>query len=171
MTHKQETLKLIRAHQALDPFNYKIAVDWATELIREGKETDNILILASFSEPLEKQEIRPYVTAVLDDLGIKEIPCTDEVIAKTHFQLLKILKDTDIRNSLGLLSQICVANDFDPRIMNFYLLHHAWNELEEIGANFYFDGADLDNIGSILKKEAEKWIDRYIHGKEDPENS
>ncbi|NQY07006.1 MAG: hypothetical protein HRT68_12680 [Flavobacteriaceae bacterium] len=50
--------------------------------------------------------------------------------------------------------------------MKFYLLYHGWWELEDIGANYYYDGADMNNIESILKLEAKIWIDKYIYGKE-----
>lgn len=167
MSDTQEIQRLIQSHKALEPFDYKVAVDWAIDLIQEGKETDNILMLASFSEPIEKWEISPYVTAVLDELGLNELECDDAIIAQTNFLLLKILKDIDIRKSLRQLSQVCINNDFDNRVMNFYLLYHAWDELEEIGVNYYFEGADLDNIEEVLKKEARKWIDKYVHGIED----
>jgi len=51
-------------------------------------------------------------------------------------------------------------------LMNFYLLYYAWDEPEEIGVNYYFDGADLDNMEEVLKKEAKKWIEKYVNGKE-----
>ena len=163
MNDNQEIQRLVQSHKVLEPFDYKIAVDWAIDLIREGKETDNVLMLASFSEPIEKWEISPYVTAVLDDLGLNELECDDAIIAQTHFLLLKILKDIDLRQSLRQLSQVCINNDFDNRVMNFYLLYHAWDELEEIGVNYYYDGATLENIEDVLKKEAQKWIDKYIN--------
>lgn len=164
MNDNQEIQRLVQSHKALAPFDYKVVVDWAVDLIGEGKETENILMLASFSEPIEKWEISPYVTAVLDDLGLKELECDDAIIAQTHFILLKILDDIELRKSLRQLFQVCINSDMDNRIMNFYLLYHAWNGLEEIGANYYYEGATLENIESVLKNEARKWIDEYING-------
>ena len=137
MTEKEEILKLIQCHKALDPFNYKLAVDWAINLIRQGKETDNILMLASFSEPIEKYEVSPYLTAVLNELGIEELECDDAMIAKAHFLLSEILRNNSIRDYLYSLSQLCIEYGFDSRIMDFYLLHHGWSELEEIGVAKY----------------------------------
>ena len=166
MSDNQEIQRLVQSHKALKPFDYKVAVDWAIELIREGRETDNVLMLASFSEPIEKYEISPYITAVLNEFGLEELECDDALIAQTHFLLIKILRNEAIRENLQSLIQVCINNDYDKRIMDFYLLFHGWWELEDIGANYYYDGADLSNIESVLKLEAKIWIDKYVHGKE-----
>lgn len=169
MTEKNEIVRLIQGHKALEPFDYKLAVDWAIELIREGKETDNVLMLASFFEPIEKCEISPYVTAVLNEFGLEELECDSVIIAQSHFLLTKILRNEAIRENLTSLSQVCINNDYDERIMGFYLIYHGWRELEDIGENYYYDGANLNNIESILKLEAKIWIDKYIYRKENTE--
>jgi hypothetical protein len=169
MSKEKEITKLIQSHKAIEPFDYKMAVDWAIELIKEGIETDNVLMLASFSEPIEKTEISPYVSAVLNDLELEELECDDALIAQTHFLLSRILRKESIRENLRSLSQVCISNDHDERIMDFYLLYHGWGELEEIGANYYYDGANLNNIETVLRLEARIWIDRYIYGKDNLE--
>lgn len=166
MTDEQHIVRLIQSHKELENFDYSKAVDWAIDLIRQGKETDNVLMLASFSKPIDRFEISPYVTNVLNDLGLEELDYKSAVIAETHYHLNEILNDRQIRKNLQSLYQLCVDNDYESGLMNFYLIYHGWDELEEIGVNFYFDGADLDNIEEVLKKEAIKWIDKYIHGKE-----
>ena len=167
MTDEQHIVRLIQSHKELEHFDYSKAVDWAIDLIRQGKETDNILMLASFSEPIDRFEIRPYVTNVLNDLGLEELDYKSAVIAETHYHLNEILNDREIRKNLRSLYQLCVDNDYESGLINFYLIYHGWDELEEIGVNYYFEGADLDNIEEVLKKEAIKWIDKYVHGKDD----
>ena len=167
MTDEQHILRLIQSHKQLDNFDYSKAVDWVIDLIRQGKETDNVLMLASFSEPIDRFEIRPYVTKVLNDFGIEELDYKSAVIAVTHYHLNEILNDRQVRKNLQSLSQLCVDNEYKYGLVNFYLIYHGWDELEEIGVNYYFEGADLDNIEEVLKKEARKWIDKYIHGKDD----
>src|SRR5690606_36003628 len=68
--------------------------------------------------------------------------------------------------NLQSLYQVFINNNYDNRIFNFYLLYHGWRELEDIGANYYYDGADLNNIETILKLEARIWIDKYIYHKD-----
>jgi len=167
MTDEQHIIRLIQSHKELEHFDYSKAVDWAIDLIRQGKETDNVLILASFSEPIDRFEIRPYVTSVLNDFGLEELDYNSAVIAETHYHLNEILNDRQIRKNLQSLYQLCVDNDYESGLLNFYLIYHGWDELEEIGVNYYFEGANLDNIEEVLKKEARKWIDKYVHGKVD----
>lgn len=164
MTDEKHILRLIQSHKQLEHFDYSKAVDWAIDLIRQGKETDNVLMLASFSEPIDRFEISPYVTNVLNDFGLEELDYKSAVIAVTHYHLNEILNDRQIRKNLQSLYQLCVENDYESGLMNFYLIYHGWDELEEIGVNYYFEGADLDNIEEVLKKESRKWIDKYVHG-------
>jgi len=167
MTDEQHIIRLIQSHKELEHFDYSKAVDWAIDLIRQGKETDNVLMLAAFSEPIDRFEISPYVTNVLNDFGLEELDYKSAVIAETHYHLNEILNDRQIRKNLQSLYQLCVDNDYESGLMNFYLIYHGWDELEEIGVNYYFEGADLDNIEEVLKNEARKWIDKYVHGKDD----
>lgn len=169
MTTEQHILRLIQSHKELEHFDYSKAVDWAIDLIRQGKETDNVLMLASFSEPIDRFEISPYVTNVLNDFGLEELDYKSAVIAEAHYHLNEILYDREIRKNLQSLYQLCVDNDYESGLMTFYLIYHGWDELEEIGVNYYFEGADLDNIEEVLKNEAIKWIDKYVYGKEDEE--
>lgn len=165
MSEKLEIQKMVQSHKAIEPFNYQLAVDWAISLIQEGNENESILMLASFSEPIEKHEISPYITSVLNDLGLKEIECDEALIAQTHFLLSKILKNKEIRGNLKLLCELCVSKNYDNRIMTFYLLCFAWDELDEFGVNFYYESANSDNIEEILIKEAILWIDKYVYNK------
>lgn len=165
MTYEPHILRLIQSHKALEDFDYSKAVDWAIDLIRQGIETDNVLMLASFSKPINRFEISPYVTSVLNDFRLEELDSKNAEIAKTHFHVTEILNDRGIRKNLQSLYQLCWDNDYESGLMNFYLLHEAWCELEEIGVNLYFEGADLNNIEEVLKNEARKWIDNYVNAK------
>lgn len=169
MTDEQHILRLIQSHKELEHFDYSKAVDWAIDLIRQGKESDNVLMLASFSEPIDRFEISPYVTSVLNDFGLVELDYKSAVIAETHYHLNEIQNNREIRKNLLALYQLCVDNDYESGLMNFYLIYHGWDELEEIGVNYYFVGADLDNIEEVLKSEARKWIDIYVNGIVDEE--
>ena len=157
----QAKLKLIQSHKALSDFDYALAVDWAIDLIQQGHETDNVLMLASFSPPYDPLEITPYVTAVLHELALEELDYEKALIAKTHAHLLEILDGQSVKKHLHSLYKLCIQNEFEPNLDCFYYLHHAWEELEEMGFNYYYKGVDLGNIEEVLKQEARKWLDDY----------
>lgn len=169
MTNEKHIIRLIQSHQELKHFDYSKAVDWAINLIQQGKDTENVLMLASFAEPFDRFEIGPYITNVLKDFGLEELDYNSALIAEIHYHLNEILNDREIRKNLKSLHQNCLNNNYESKLVNFYLIHHAWEELEEIGVNFYFEGATLNNIEQVLKSEARKWINKYVNGKEDEE--
>ncbi len=161
MIARQDPGKLIQCHSSIESFNYDLAVDWAIELIRQGKETENILMLASFSKPVDSNEIRNYVSAVLDDLKLEEKQGEAAIIGKIHFDLVEILNGISIRINLESLFKLCPAYEQKYGLTAFYFLYLAWHNLDAIGMSFYYEGATLENIEGILKKEAQNWIDEF----------
>lgn len=166
MLNQEKYTEILQWHNAIEHFDYDPAIDWAIEMIRDGIETENVLIVASFSKPVDRYEIKPYITGALNELNLMEKYGEHSIIANSHYYLEQILNDYDIRKNLTKLYKICLNGDMDSRLMPFYLLYHGWDGLEQIGANYYFEGATLDNIEEIIKEQAKIWIDIYIHGKE-----
>lgn len=166
MITRQDPEKLIQCHLSIDYFDYDFAVDWAIDLIRQGKETENILMLASFSKPVDSNEIRSYVSAVLDDLKLEEKHGEAAITSKIYFELAEILNGISIRKNLESLYKLCLAYDHNYGLSPFYFLYYAWLELVEIRVNFYYEGANLENIEALLKKEASDWIDKFSNEKQ-----
>lgn len=149
-------------HRSIYPFNYDLAIDWAIELIREGIETENVLILASFSKAADSSEIAHYVSAVLRELGIEEPPALEPPLPYLRYYVEQIITGKEIRSALAELFR-AYTQDYDHGLLPFYLLHFAWKDLETVGYNHYYDGATLENIEQLAKDEALKWMDTYIH--------
>jgi hypothetical protein len=166
MTDDKRVLRIIQSHRSLINIDYSLVVNWALDLVQQGKETENILILASFSEPIDKYEITPHITRVLNELGLEELTYDNPVQAQTHYHLMEILSDQAIRINLSHIYHLFLRNNHPGELLKFYLFYHAWDELDNLGVNFYFPGADKDNIQEVLKQEATKWIDKYINKKE-----
>lgn len=165
MINRENISKLVQYHNGIEHFNYDLTVDWAIDLIQKGVETDNIFMLASFSKPVDSREIKPYVSAVLRDLNLEEGEGDEAIIALINFYLNEILSDNSIREYLTFLYDLFIQKDGMYNndkfgLMPFYLLYHGWRELEDIGANFYFEGADLNNIEEVIKEQARIWIDK-----------
>jgi hypothetical protein len=166
INHEKYT-ELLQWHNGVEHFDYNNAVDWAIELIRNGIESEYVLIVASFSKPVDRDEIKPYITGALKELNLTEKYGEYSLIVNAHYHLEQILNDYEIRKNLTMLSNLCLNANYEKGLMPFYLLYHGWSELEEIGTNYYFEGTNLDNIEEVIKEQAQIWIDKYIHGKED----
>jgi hypothetical protein len=143
-------------------FNHNLAVDWALSLLKNGNQTPNVLMLASFGEPIDAFEIRPYIVAVLTDLGLAEIVGDEAVIAVIRYYATEILMDRRLRDNLRTLSKLYMQyyeNDF--KLNAFYLLENAWYNLEGHYDDYYYGGATLENIESLIKKEVANWLARH----------
>lgn len=169
MVKKQDISDIIQYHNGIENFNYDFCIDWAIDLIDNGIENDNILMLASFSKPVNSIEIKPYLRAVLSDLEIEEKIGDEAIIALIYYYLANILNDYLIRNYLHKVYDLFIERDYMNgqdkfKLMPFYLLYHGWSQLEDIGENFYYHGADLDNIEKVIKEQAQIWVDEFING-------
>jgi hypothetical protein len=131
ISHNKVHTELILWHNTVEYFDYNMAVDWAIKLIEAGKETENILILASFSKPVENHEIKPYVSAALRDLKLEEKYEKYSLTGNIHFHLEEILENCETRLNLKKLYDLANGNDYDFGLSTFYQLYHEWLNLEE----------------------------------------
>lgn len=84
---------LIQAHKSVEHFNYNLAIAWAISLIEKGNETPNVLMLASFGGQIDALEIKPYIAAVLENLGLEELESDAAVLAVIRYYATGILKN------------------------------------------------------------------------------
>ena len=135
MVNHEKYTEILQWHNGIEYFDYNPAIDWAIELIRNGIETENVLIVASFSKPVDRDEIKPYIIGALNELNLtekyREIQRNTEkyreysIIANAHYHLEQILNDYEIRKNLTKLYEICLNADMDRRLIPFYLLYHG----------------------------------------------
>nr|WP_322624911.1 hypothetical protein [uncultured Flavobacterium sp.] len=152
---------LIRAHKSVTPFNYNLAVVWALSLMEEGNEMPSVIMLASFAEPIDTLEIQPYVSRALIELNLAETYGEEAKYSLIRFYMLEILLDKNLRKNLIELSHLYNYDDEEYGLHPFYLLLDAWHDLDHGLYNHYYNGATLDNIESIIKKEAEQWLENH----------
>ena len=167
MFNHEKYTETLQWHNGIEHFDYNLSIDWAIELIRKGIESENILIVASFSKPVDRDEIRPYISGALKELNLTEKYGEYSIVANAHYYLEQILNDYEIRKNLMKLYKLCMSVNYEKGLMPFYLLYHGWDELEQIGENYYFEGADLDNIEEVIKEQAQIWVNKYVLGKEE----
>lgn len=151
---------LIRAHKSVTPFNYNLAVVWALSLMKEGNEMPGVIMLASFVEPIDTVEIQPYVSRALIELNLTEIDGEEALQYVISYYCAEILAGNRIQNNLRRIIDLYFSYyQQDLGLENLYLLSCAWDDLENGYDNYYYDGAKLNNIESLAKKEAKYWLE------------
>ncbi|MEM6378198.1 MAG: hypothetical protein AAF705_08290 [Bacteroidota bacterium] len=162
-TH-EEISEVIVWHNEIDDFDYDLAVDWAMGCLVRDIETENVLILASFSKPVSKYEIKPYVTASINELGLEEKYGDGAAIAHIHFYLQQIVRGDSVRQNLNIIYDECYNLNFKYDLSTFFDLQLEWDDLEDNGHNYIYESITINNIEEIVIDQAKKWILKHIKG-------
>lgn len=137
------------------------AVEWAIEMIEAGYESANLYMLAGETKPFNHFEIQELVNKVFQEFHLS-FSDKDKVIEEYACFLIKrfIENPNDYSKALDELRDICIKLDMDAKYQNFYFLWYAKDELEELGVQWYWEGANRENIDAIIKNEFQKFIDK-----------
>ena len=170
MINYDKYTELLQWHLGVELFDYNPTIDWAIHMMGKGIETENMLILASFSKPVDREEIKPYVSGVLKDLGLDEKIGEYSIVSNCYYHIQQIIDEYEKRKNLSSLFIIHLENNYPVYTSPFYLLHHGWSDLESEGFNYYYDGATLDNIEIVVNLEAQIFIAKYVDQNESKTN-
>jgi hypothetical protein len=150
------TTNQILADKSLSETCGQQCVDWAIGMIEAGHDGHYLMRLAGMLPPFNHFEIAEFRDKTLAEMDIKDVPCS-EAITKLFQKALK--HEVDIFEALVEVSGLCIANDYQRNIMDFYLLENAYSELQFRDVQWYWDGATHDNIQSIIVERAKKFVD------------
>jgi hypothetical protein len=53
----------------------------------------------------------------------------------------------------------------DARLTDFYLLYYAKNDLTEDEVQWYWEGANRENIDGIIKEQFKNWLSKFRPGR------
>ncbi|MEM7794349.1 MAG: hypothetical protein AAGE59_38020 [Cyanobacteria bacterium P01_F01_bin.86] len=137
-------------------------VDWAMDALCAGEDSPSLRILAGLTPPLYSLEVREYATRALKELGIK-IPTGKDAISTCARVLMEeiLANPDDMQDRLSILSELCIDTNYRKDIYDFYLLHWAFDDLQASEVQFYWDGANRDNIQEIVITRCREWLFEY----------
>lgn len=155
------TYKLLKAKA----FNENIDeawVDWAVEMIEAGYRSDNLYMLAGETKPFNQFELHELTKKVLEDLGF-DYSDKDTVLKNYVYYLIanSIDHPETYYKTLRELKNICQDLDLDAAYMDFYLLYYAKDELTVGEVQWYWDGANRENIDQIIQERFRMWIAEF----------
>ncbi len=136
-------------------------VEWALEMMEAGCESDNLYILAGITKPYNQFELQDLTDKVLADLNLE----TSDKFLTIRNYVYYILSTTinepsKYLETLKEIKDICIGLDMEKEYMDFYLLYFAKDDLNESENQWYWDGADRNNIDEIIKEKIQNYIDR-----------
>ncbi|MGD9632409.1 MAG: hypothetical protein AB7G28_02145 [Pirellulales bacterium] len=150
----------ILAERALEQSCGQQCVDWAVGLIEEGHAEDFVLRLAGMLPPYNHFEIKDLRDKALAELRIDALP-SDEAVTKYVVEILQLALSggANLVESLALVKELCIANGYQKNIMDFYLLFFAYEDLQSYDTQWYWDGAEGQNIQSIIRDRATAFLE------------
>ena len=137
-------------------------VQWAIDALCGGEDSASLRILAGLTAPLSSFEVRDYASKALRELNI-EIPTGSDAISAYARDLVEEITATPdcMQRNLGILCDLCIAEDYQDDIYDFYTLRWAFDDLQSGEVQWYWDGADRNNIRDIVINRCREWLTEY----------
>ncbi len=137
-------------------------IDWAIEMMEAGYESDNLYMLAGETKPFNQFELQELTRKVLEDLGLSYADKETAVRNYVYYLIKTSIEHPEIYyKTLRELKNICQDLDMDKAYMDFYLLYYAKDDLLVDEVQWYWEGADRQNIDKVIKERFKKWMDEY----------
>lgn len=137
-------------------------VDWALEMMEAGYQSDNLYMLAGVTKPYNQWELHELTKRVLQDLGLSY--ADKEAVLKNYIHYLianSVDHPENYYKTLRELKNICLDLHMDAAYMDFYLLYFAKDDLRVDEVQWYWDGANKENIDDIIRERFQKWMNEF----------
>jgi hypothetical protein len=160
--HKVKSTYKVLVKRSLQQGSIEVWQDWALEMMVAGFETEHLILLAGLSPHFNRFQLDDIVNKALKELSLDTMS-DDEMIGGYVYYLIDQALHSKLSTKvvLDILRDLCRDRDFDKELYNFYYLAFAQEELEELGVQFYWEGANSNNIDSIINNEFQEWINKY----------
>jgi hypothetical protein len=137
-------------------------IDWAYNMLEAGFETENLIILAGEMEPYNQFEVQSLANKVLKELNLTWDD-REQVYKNYVCYLISEALDGKLKavNVLSALTNVCIENDYEPYLYDFYSLYYAYDDLIYSDHQWYWHGATRENIDTIIKDYFMEWKAKY----------
>jgi sulfur relay (sulfurtransferase) DsrC/TusE family protein len=155
------TYKIIKA-KAFNEDVDESWIKWAVEMMQVGFESEHLCILAGVTKPYNQFELQPLANQVFKDLQLEH--SDKETVFQNYIYYLISTSVVDPKTYVATLPELtdfCIEGNMDSELFYFYLLYFANDELNDMGVQFYWEGADMQNIDTIIKQQFQKWLRQY----------
>lgn len=132
---------------------------WAAEMMSAGFETEHLIELAGISRPYNQFEFSDLTDHVFEELALDT---TDRVkiISNYATYLVKqvINNERELFPTLEILKNLCIELDYDKKLYDFYSLFFAKDDLNYSEVQWYWEGANKENIDQMCIEYFNEWM-------------
>ena len=137
-------------------------IDWALEMMEAGFESNNLYILAGITKPYNQFELQELTSKVLTDLKLDFSDREKVVKDYVYFLISSSINNVgSYLKTLRELKDIYLDLGMDDDYADFSLLYWAKDDLTETENQYYWDGADSENIDQIITEYFNSWKLKY----------
>lgn len=157
MREVKSTVEIL-AFKALNRDIDRTWVEWAVEMLMAGFDTENLAILAGEYEPYNQFQLQALTTRAFDELQL-DYSNKDQTIKNYSCYLIDKSLNGELNSFkvLAILKDICIELDYASYLYDFYLLYFAKDDLSYSDNQYYWNGADKDNIDKIILSYFTNW--------------
>ena len=152
------TTREIQAWRALGRSPDARWIDWAVARLQAGDDGDNLRVLAGLRGPLNFFETTAIADRALVEIGAPQLEGIKAIHAHAADLVRLLISGAEVAPILRELSWLCLENDHDPVLADFYLLHLAYEEARMHGIQFYVSDFDLPETESSISETAREGL-------------
>jgi hypothetical protein len=137
-------------------------IDWSLAMIEAGYESDNLYQLAGTTQPYNQFVLQELAGKVLRDLHLDYSNQKAVLNHYVYFLLSEAVhRPETYLSTLRELYDICVQVDMSVEYMDFYNLYLAKVDLMEDEMQWYWKGANRQNIDRIIEQRFQEWLREF----------
>lgn len=149
----------ILADKALQQSCGQNCVDWAITMLEDGRDGHNLTMLAAMLPPYNHFEMAALRDRALQELGFADL---DADVAVRTFAIerlrLALTGEANLIDAVCEVKDLCIANNYQKELFDFYLLHFAYVDLRDHGSQWYWPGATRQNIEATIGEHVEQFL-------------
>ena len=134
-------------------------VDWAIRMLDEGHDGECLSRRWGMLPPFNHFEVASLRDHALAELGIPDFT-PSVALSRCAKELLRAGLTGEIRltDALATVKDLCIANDYQCDLFDFYQLFFAYSDLQEDEFTYHWPGAARDNILEIIRQRVEAFV-------------
>jgi hypothetical protein len=156
---EQVSALCLLARKALGRPCGKECVDWAVSMLEQGRDGHSLAILAGMAPPFNHFELARLRDVALQEVDVPVLGKKEAVLAYAA-ELLRtaLASQADLGKCLSVVANLSIEMDYPRELYDFYLLHFAYEDLQESENQWHWEGGTRENIVSIIRRHIEDFL-------------